>query len=264
VLAVALTAIALAATPAQTLELTLPSIVAVETVSGNGTGFVVDQGRVITAAHVVAGAEEVRLRTAEGDVVEAAVTRLDTSTDLAVLTPTTALPGAEPLVLRTGAGQVGEPVLAVGYSLDTTTPSVSRGIVSALRTDRGTDLVQTDAAINPGMSGGPLLDDDGQVLGVVVSKLSEVEGVGLAVSASVATTVLAGDQHTTANSGEPVSAPFGVTTSDPVPWAGLVVVAGAVAVAVGLRRRRADGEIEIHLGPGRPTLAADLQQKESV
>lgn len=256
--------VALAATPAPALDRALPATVAVETVQGNGTGFVVNDGDVVTAAHVVAGAATVQLRTADGAIVDASVERVDQQADLALLV--TAEPLAEEaLRLRTRPAEIGEDVLAIGYSLDTTTPSVSRGIVSALRAMDATDLVQTDAAINPGMSGGPLLDASGEVLGVVVSKHDASEGVGWAVSAAAVTAFLNGSSSAPTAPGVDGAESQPAAAANQTPWAGLAVLGGAAGLAAAARRRRRPSpDIDIRLGPGRPLLAADLQQKESV
>jgi S1-C subfamily serine protease len=262
VIAAALAVVALAVSPAQALERTLPATVAVETMQGNGTGFLVDEGQVVTAAHVVTGSGGVRLRTDDGRVVDARVERIDHRADLAVLVPSEAITD-DPLVLRASPAEVGEAVLAIGYSLDTTTPSVSRGIVSALRVLDTTDLVQTDAAINPGMSGGPLLSDSGEVLGVVVSKHGPSEGVGWAVSAAAVTTFLNGASPMSAQPAGDITATPPVVPAAP-PWVGITVLLGAGGAALALRRRRGPADIQIQLGPGRPVLAASSQQKESL
>jgi len=77
---------------------------------------------------------------------------------------------------------VGTEVFAVGAPLGTLT--VTRGIISGHRDSGGLQLIQTDAAVNPGNSGGPLVDDTGHVVGLVVSKVLSAEGIGLAVQSS--------------------------------------------------------------------------------
>ena len=81
---------------------------------------------------------------------------------------------------------MGAEVLVLGFPLGTTDLTVSRGLASAFRNDVGRNimLVQTDSAVNPGNSGGPLLNLQGQVVGVVAAKFVDVsiEGVGFAIS----------------------------------------------------------------------------------
>ncbi len=148
-----------------------------------GAGVVVNaDGTVLTAAHVIAGATSVTVAWVDGTTSPARVTRADTATDTATLLPRT-LP--QPLVPATlgGGVQVGDPVFAVGHPLGLS-DSLSAGVVSALgrsvRVEGGrtlTDLIQTDAAVNPGNSGGPLLDKAGHVVGIVTG-LANPEGEG--------------------------------------------------------------------------------------
>jgi len=158
----------------------------------SGSGFVYDEdGHVITNAHVVSGAEEVRVSFGGQEAIPAEVKGSFLSTDIAVLevdpedVPAPALP-----IVDSGAVRVGDPVIAIGnpFGLDRT---VTVGIVSALQREIEapdgtliTDVVQTDAAINPGNSGGPLLDSRGRVVGVntqIVSQSGGNVGIGFAV-----------------------------------------------------------------------------------
>lgn len=164
-----------------------PSLVLVTTTRPEGTatgaGVVVNaDGTILTAAHVVTGATSVRVAWVDGTTSSARVTKADTATDTATLLPQT-LP--QPLVPATlgGGVQVGDPVFAVGHPLGLS-DSLSAGVVSALgrsvRVEGGRtlrDLIQTDAAVNPGNSGGPLLDKAGHVVGIVTG-LANPEGEG--------------------------------------------------------------------------------------
>jgi 2-alkenal reductase len=138
-----------------------------------GSGFVVDRkGDVVTNNHVIESAQTLTVVFSDGRKVAARVVRADPLSDLAVIrvdTPVTT-------ILHFGdsaALQPGEPVLAIGSALGEFRNTVTSGVVSALgRTitePSGVnlhDMVQTDAAINQGNSGGPLLDDRGEVIGV--------------------------------------------------------------------------------------------------
>jgi len=145
--------------------------------AASGSGFVIDdEGHVITNEHVVAGADEFRVRFGEdGEPIKAKLLGADPSVDLALLKVD---PGdvGEPLQpLELGASEdlrPGDPAIAIGspFGLQGT---VTSGIVSALeRTIEAPNgfsisgAIQTDAAINPGNSGGPLLDEQGRVIGV--------------------------------------------------------------------------------------------------
>ncbi len=148
-----------------------------------GSGFVVDQGLVITNAHVAAPASEILVMDHEGRVFDAEVVGLDHGIDLAVLNVIGLdLPPAE-LGSSTGA-RVGEDVFAVGnpYGHGHT---VTRGILSARARELGRDefdvFLQTDAAIHPGSSGGPLFDSDGRVIGVNTFVDGRSEALGFAM-----------------------------------------------------------------------------------
>jgi len=157
-----------------------------------GSGFVYDgEGRVITNQHVVDGAESVSVRFADGTTYDAKVVGADPSTDIAVLAVDAPESALSPLELADSASvEVGEGVVAIGspFGLEQT---VTTGIVSALNRQITAPnnfaidgAIQTDAAINKGNSGGPLLDLSGKVIGVnsqIESESGGNDGVGFAV-----------------------------------------------------------------------------------
>ncbi len=139
-----------------------------------GSGFVVDKaGHIVTNYHVIQGADEIRVSFSNRDTVEAQLVGSDPSTDLAVLQVDTSATALTPLPLGdSDKVEVGDPVVAIGnpFGLDRTATS---GIVSALQRlitapNRYTidHVIQTDAPINHGNSGGPLLNSRAQVIGV--------------------------------------------------------------------------------------------------
>jgi S1-C subfamily serine protease len=161
-----------------------------------GTGFVIDeQGHVVTNAHVVENAEKVRLLVEGEQLIPATVVGSDLSTDLAVLKVDPDDVELAPLELASSSEvRVGDPVLAIGnpFGLEDT---VTSGIVSA-RQRRITapdgyateGAIQTDAAVNPGNSGGPLVDLEGRVIGVnsqiaTGGVAEQSAGIGFAVPA---------------------------------------------------------------------------------
>jgi putative serine protease PepD len=162
------------------------------TQSATGTGFVYDgDGHIVTNEHVIDGASSVSVKLPDGSTWKATVVGSDTSSDLAVLKISAPAAKLTPLVLAdSSAVQVGDGVVAIGnpFGLDGT---VTSGIVSAV--DReisapdGTPIegaIQTDAAINHGNSGGPLLNLQGKVVGITSQIQSESggnEGVGFAI-----------------------------------------------------------------------------------
>jgi putative serine protease PepD len=157
-----------------------PSVVTIRTPKDLGTGVIVsDAGTILTADHVIAGATSITVTFADGTVTKATVASADAKLDVATLTPAK-LP--QPVVPATlgGAAGVGDSVVAVGNPLGLT-DSVSSGVVSGLNRTAATDtgqrsgLIQFDAAVNPGSSGGPLLDARGMVVGIVVA-LADPDG----------------------------------------------------------------------------------------
>ncbi|HEX9241932.1 MAG TPA: trypsin-like peptidase domain-containing protein [Anaeromyxobacter sp.] len=168
-----------------------PSVVGIEHGRGQGSGVVLAQdGFVLTNAHVAAGGGPLRVRLSGARVVRAELVGSDARTDLAVVrASTTDLP---PLALAERRLRVGEVVVAIGNPLGFER-SVSLGVVSALHRNLGAPrgevlegLVQTDAAVNPGNSGGPLLDARGAVVGVATAMLPWARGIGFAVPATTA------------------------------------------------------------------------------
>lgn len=151
------------------------SVVVIQTGKGGlGTGTVVaDDGSILTANHVVDDGGKITVTFSDGTKSEAVLTAADPAQDIATLTPKS-LP--EVLVPATLGGrvEVGAPVTVIGNPLGLTY-SVTTGIVSGLDRKFGSGenslegLIQFDAVANPGSSGGPLLDADGGVIGVVVA-----------------------------------------------------------------------------------------------
>jgi S1-C subfamily serine protease len=156
-----------------------------------GSGFLIDSRHVVTNQHVVGSAETVTVRFHDGEEVEARVVGADPSTDVALIELEEEQPGAA--ILPMGASQslrVGEPVIAIGspFGLQGT---VTTGVVSAVGRDiRAPDgftidgAVQTDAALNQGNSGGPLLDAAGRVVGMnaqIATESGVHSGIGYAI-----------------------------------------------------------------------------------
>ena len=159
---------------------------------GLGSGFVIDKaGHVVTNYHVVEGADEIAVNFSGGDEVRARVVGADALTDLAVLRIETQPRALKPLPLgNSDSVRVGDPVVAIGnpFGLERT---VTAGIVSALqrqlRSPAGSTIervIQTDAPINRGNSGGPLLNARGEVIGVntaIFSPSGGNVGIGFAI-----------------------------------------------------------------------------------
>ena len=160
---------------------------------GAGSGFIVrPDGYVVTNAHLLEGATDVKVHLDNGDSYEAAVVGYDAPSDLAVLKiDADGLPSA--VFAESDHLRVGDWVMSIGNALALKGgPTVTIGIVSGLgrtiRTQSGDyyDLIQTDAAINKGNSGGPLVDMNGHVVGINQAVLRDATGVGFALGASTA------------------------------------------------------------------------------
>lgn len=153
-----------------------PAVVAIGTESGQGSGVVWDRsGTIVTNAHVVGGADEVSVAFADGKRYAGDVVAVDEVVDLAVVE--TRREGIDPVEVARGLPEVGELAIAVGAPLGFEN-TVTVGVISALHrsipgsaatTQALVDLVQTDAPISPGNSGGALLDAEGRLVGINVA-----------------------------------------------------------------------------------------------
>jgi S1-C subfamily serine protease len=160
------------------------------------------QGAVLTALHVVEGGGRIQVRFADGTQAQARVTGRQPASDIAVLA-VDRLPEVVVPAVMAGGPQVGDAVYPVGNPLGLTR-TLTAGVVSATGRsvradgDRALEgLIQFDAAVNPGNSGGPLLDRDGHVIGIVTglanpSQQSYFVGIGFAVPIDTAGGVAGG------------------------------------------------------------------------
>jgi S1-C subfamily serine protease len=172
--------------------------------TGVGSGFVFDaSGLILTNNHVIEGGDAITVAFQDGTELPGTVVATDTEHDLAVVkvdatTDLTTIPIGNAAALK-----VGQLVVAIGSPLGTFTESVTSGILSATdrtievgdgmsrRTTTMTGLLQTDAAINSGNSGGPLLDASGAAIGVNVAVAQSAQGIGFAVPIDAAATIMA-------------------------------------------------------------------------
>lgn len=162
-----------------------------------GSGFVINpEGYILTNAHVVRAADQLKVTLTTGEEYEGKVVGLDEVSDLAVVKinaknlPSVALGNSDDLIIGEWAIAVGNPF---GYLLDDPNPTVTVGVVSAVNRDikreRGQvqiyrKMIQTDAAINPGNSGGPLVNASGEVIGInafIFTTSRGSEGIGFAI-----------------------------------------------------------------------------------
>jgi Do/DeqQ family serine protease len=218
-----------------------------------GSGVIVDpSGVIVTNNHVVQGAQDLRVVLSDRREYEAELLLADERTDLAVLK----ISAAEDLPVlaydEDGASEVGDLVLAIGNPFGVG-QTVTSGIVSALaRTDVGiTDyafFIQTDAAVNPGNSGGALVDMDGELIGVntaIFSRSGGSNGIGFAVPVEMVRTVVAAALQ----DGEIIR-----------PWLGarLQPVTNDLAQSIGLDRPR--GAIVAEIWPDGPAQLAGIER----
>jgi S1-C subfamily serine protease len=160
---------------------------------GSGSGFLWDgEGHVVTNYHVVEGAQEISVSFGNDVNLSASVVGTDPQNDLAVLRVKDAPTDVEPVQLGASDGlRVGQSVYAIGNPFGQFERTMTQGIVSALNRTIQTEnnrvlrgVIQTDAAINRGNSGGPLLDSSGRLIGVnsaIYSPTGTSAGVGLAI-----------------------------------------------------------------------------------
>jgi S1-C subfamily serine protease len=204
---------------AEVYELILPSLVYIQTATagaalgdtgdgpfGVGSGVIVtDGGAILTAHHVVADATLIEVVFTDGTEAEATIVSAEPENDIAVLQPDRAPEVIVPAVLgSTGGLRVGDEAYTVGNPLGLL-GSMSAGVISGFdrsmpRGGSGEQidgLIQFDAAVNPGSSGGPLLNRDGQVVGIVTALANPTEqdsfvGIGFAVPISTASAAAGG------------------------------------------------------------------------
>ena len=165
--------------------------------SGVGTGVIIDtEGHILTIDHVLEDARSTTVTLHDGADYSAEIVGRDAATDLAVIKIYAG--GLVPATLGKSSDLlVGEDVVAIGYALGFEgAPTVSKGVVSALGrtidTDRHitmSDLIQTDASVNPGNSGGPLVNSMAEVIGINTAVIRGVQGIGFAINIDDATLV---------------------------------------------------------------------------
>ncbi len=161
-----------------------PTVVRIETSEGDGSGVIIARnGYVLTNQHLVEGATSIGITLMGGERYDATVIYWQKDWDLAILKISSTRTDFPEAVLGSSADViVGEGVVAIGYAYRLEGQATfSRGIVSAVRTVNGFEYVQTDATINKGNSGGPLVNLKGEVIGINAGFLDEGLGLNFAV-----------------------------------------------------------------------------------
>jgi S1-C subfamily serine protease len=235
-----------------------------------GSGFVYDEdGHIVTNEHVVNGANSITVRFADGSTRKARLVGTDRSTDLAVVKVNASASFLEPLLLGDSSEvEVGDGVVAMGspFGLEGT---VTSGIVSALHRQMTapngftiTDTIQTDAAINHGNSGGPLLDRQGRVIGVsaqIESESGGSDGVGFAIPSDTVRSIVTQLVET----GEAEHAYLGIVmveVEDGIAVTG--VSEGAPADEAGLRAATGEREVDGERVPTGGDVIVEFDGKE--
>jgi serine protease Do len=195
---------------------TTPSVVVIDvnstagrfgqSVQGVGGGIIVSSdGLILTNRHVVSGATSIQVTLPDGTTVPGTVYGISSTNDLAIVKVNAT--GLTPATLGNSSTlQVGQTVVAIGDPLGQFADSASAGIVSGLdravtvENENLTGLIQTDAAVNPGNSGGPLVDANGNVVGVVTAGSSSAQGINFAIPIAAATSMIAA-----AEAGQPIA-----------------------------------------------------------
>jgi S1-C subfamily serine protease len=231
------------------------SVVLIQTNLGLGSGFVYDtMGHIVTNHHVIDGADTIQVTFLDGNIASATVVGMDIYSDLAVIKVDPDVTTLHPVVLGSSSDlTVGEPVAAMGnpFGLSDT---LTVGIVSSLeRTLEATggyviiDIIQIDAAVNPGNSGGPLVNLKGQVVGVntaIQSETGSFTGIGFAVPSDtvkreIGSLIETGDyQH---------------------PWLGISAFEVNIAIADAIGLDKPQGILVIEVTSGGPADLAGLR-----
>jgi S1-C subfamily serine protease len=154
------------------------SVVSVLAGNGHGSGFIISKDcYVLTNQHVIGDSSIVRLKFQSGLEINADVVAVNRGRDIALLKA--GHEGSEPLPIKPKIPTLGETVYSIGTPKDLNlSQTVTKGTVSGFRTIKGFNFVQSDAAVNPGNSGGPLVDNFGNVIGIAVLKKANAESIG--------------------------------------------------------------------------------------
>lgn len=169
----------------------LNSVVSIKTNLGQGSGVVIDRkGYIVTNVHVIKGASSIKAATYSGKIYNVdVVAGYDEAADIAVLKVSADLDALE--FGDSDEVKVGEKVIAAGNPAGLSF-TVTEGIVSAFRTFDGIKYIQTDVPLNPGNSGGPLINAKAEIIGINNFKVGDSESLGFAISSNIVRSIAEG------------------------------------------------------------------------
>lgn len=206
VLLISFSAYAINFTPEETYN----SVVVVYTDTGVGSGFSIKENIIITNAHVVGYNKKVTVNLYDGTTIKGNVIKTDIGKDLALIEIDKTI---TPLSINSENLSVGQEVYAIGAPKDMPY-TMTKGIISALNRKLGQNTyIQIDASVNSGNSGGPLVDDSGNVIGIITLKASDAEGIGFAINTKYINSFIEGVEV----SEQPVSSEEGNEEKDILP-----------------------------------------------
>lgn len=192
-------------------KLASPAVVSIQSARGNGSGSIFDsKGLILTNAHVVSGATKVNVILSDKRQFRGVVIASSRNPDLAVIRLEGVTENLPTIQIASSVGiQVGQRAFAIGNPFGRFAGTLTTGIISRIDSDR--KLVQTDAALNPGNSGGPLLNSRGELVGVntaIFTTNSKNSGIGLAIEVdTVKRFIAAARQGTIGNNPTPTNSP---------------------------------------------------------
>lgn len=174
--------------PSNGIEKASACVVQILTGTGSGSGYhLADRGLIITNHHVVAGYRTVAIETRQGDKMIASVALINPLRDIAFLRPARAIENPQLVFKQHRSVKDQDRVTILGFPLGLPF-TVTEGIISAARQIvDGQVFIQTDAAVNPGNSGGPMVDAQGRVIGMTTLKFTNADNMGFAIPADAIT-----------------------------------------------------------------------------
>ena len=156
------------------------AVVTISSDNGSGSGFYVADGYLLTNRHVVGSSKYVKVKLASGKELVGEVIRENGPRDVALLKTESA--GVPAIRLRVTDGVIGEDVWAIGSPLgQQLAGTMTRGVLSGVRTNEGLSFLQSDVSVNPGNSGGPLIDAQGNAIGLTALKINGTTGLAFFV-----------------------------------------------------------------------------------